>query len=84
MPYVAWSIIYTGIQSTAGFGTWTCELRHLASNLAYGTAWYHLYFLLVSMQIYLLFPLIERAGPGDGPPSRGAADDQRRPAAGRS
>jgi peptidoglycan/LPS O-acetylase OafA/YrhL len=60
VPYIAWSIIYTGIQATAGFGTWTGELRHLASNLAYGTAWYHLYFLLVSMQIYLLFPLIER------------------------
>ncbi len=26
--------------------------------MALGTAWYHLYFLLVSMQIYLVFPLI--------------------------
>ncbi len=60
VPYLAWSIIYSGIQSTAGFGSWTAQLRHLASNIAYGTAWYHLYFLLVSMQIYLLFPLIER------------------------
>ena len=36
------------------------ELAPPGRNLAYGTAWYHLYFLLVSMQIYLLFPLIER------------------------
>ena len=60
VPYLAWSVIYTGIQSTAGFGSWTWQLRHLASNIADGTAWYHLYFLLVSMQIYLLWPLIDR------------------------
>jgi peptidoglycan/LPS O-acetylase OafA/YrhL len=59
VPYVAWSVIYTGIQATAGFRSWGYEAGHLASNLAYGTAWYHLYFLLVTMQIYLLFPLIE-------------------------
>ena len=60
VPYIAWSVIYTGIEATTNFGTWTSELRHLGSNLAYGTAWYHLYFLLVSMQIYLLWPLIDR------------------------
>ncbi len=60
VPYIAWSVIYTGIEATTSFGTWTSELRHLGSNLAYGTAWYHLYFLLVSMQIYLLWPLIDR------------------------
>jgi peptidoglycan/LPS O-acetylase OafA/YrhL len=59
VPYVAWSLVYTGIQATAGVGSFGSELHHLADNLAFGTAWYHLYFLLVSMQIYLLFPLIE-------------------------
>jgi peptidoglycan/LPS O-acetylase OafA/YrhL len=59
VPYITWSVIYTALQSTAGFRSWSYEFGHLASNLAYGTAWYHLYFLLVSMQIYLLFPLIE-------------------------
>ncbi len=59
VPYIAWSIIYTGIQATAGVGTWTSELHHLGSNLLFGQAWYHLYFLLVSIQIYLLFPLIQ-------------------------
>jgi peptidoglycan/LPS O-acetylase OafA/YrhL len=58
VPYVTWTVIYTGIQSTAGFGSWAHEIHHLAENLLFGTAWYHLYFLLVSMQIYLLFPLI--------------------------
>jgi peptidoglycan/LPS O-acetylase OafA/YrhL len=33
-------------------------LRHLPQDLVLGTAWYHLYFLLVSMQIYLVFPVI--------------------------
>jgi peptidoglycan/LPS O-acetylase OafA/YrhL len=60
VPYVTWSIIYTGIQATAGWRSSSYELNHLLSNLAFGTAWYHLYFLLVSMQIYLLFPLIDR------------------------
>src|SRR5207248_4209556 len=33
-------------------------LRALAGDLIQGTAWYHLYFLLVTMQVYLLFPAL--------------------------
>ncbi len=64
VPYVVWTALYTGL---AGFA-WTGAglvftapaLRTFALNLATGTAWYHLYFLLVSMQFYLLFPLFQR------------------------
>jgi peptidoglycan/LPS O-acetylase OafA/YrhL len=58
VPYVAWTLVYTGIQATATFNSWSYQLGRVGTNLLYGTAWYHLYFLLVSMQIYLLFPLI--------------------------
>ena len=55
VPYLTWSVIYEFIkQHESVLGT----LRHLPSDIALGTAWYHLYFLLVSMQIYLVFPVI--------------------------
>jgi peptidoglycan/LPS O-acetylase OafA/YrhL len=37
------------------FASW---LQQTLLDAVRGTAWYHMYFLLVSMQIYLLFPLI--------------------------
>jgi surface polysaccharide O-acyltransferase-like enzyme len=58
---VTWSVIYTFLNykdhpmPAAGEVTLT-----LLKNLALGTAWYHMYFLLVSMQIYLIYPLIAR------------------------
>jgi peptidoglycan/LPS O-acetylase OafA/YrhL len=55
VPYLAWSVIYEVIKQHESI---TATLRHLPSDLALGTAWYHLYFLLVSMQIYLVFPAI--------------------------
>jgi surface polysaccharide O-acyltransferase-like enzyme len=57
-PYVAWSVIYTIIQRDGAFG-WSFVSK-LGNNLAVGDAWYHLYFLLVSLQIYLLYPLLAR------------------------
>ena len=57
VPYVTWSAVYYGYSilgpahapfSTATFG----------HDLLYGGAKYHLYFLLVTMQLYLAFPLI--------------------------
>jgi peptidoglycan/LPS O-acetylase OafA/YrhL len=57
LPYLLWSLVYfvanpvpwTPVASAVG------EFGH---ELLTGTARYHLYFLLVSMQIYLVFPLI--------------------------
>ncbi|HEY0530588.1 MAG TPA: acyltransferase [Actinoplanes sp.] len=51
VPYLVWSAIYV---LAAG------QPRRLPVALLTGTASYHLYFLLVSMQLYLVFPLLRR------------------------
>lgn len=60
VPYVVWSIIYTVLSLTGGPIPPGEIARRLAVNLVTGAACYHLYFLLVSMQFYLLFPLFLR------------------------
>ncbi|WP_055731191.1 acyltransferase [Sciscionella sediminilitoris] len=60
LPYVVWTLIYTVLTFTTietpesvWGGLWTT-----ICNLLQGTGWFHLYFLLVSMQMYLLFPVL--------------------------
>lgn len=64
VPYAVWTVLYTALQEFTWTGTGLVFAaptpRTLVLNLATGTAWYHLYFLLVSMQFYLLFPLFQR------------------------
>jgi peptidoglycan/LPS O-acetylase OafA/YrhL len=54
VPYLAWSVIYlviswaTGGRQAPWDGAWQALLT--------GTAWYHLYFLLVTMQFYVVLP----------------------------
>jgi peptidoglycan/LPS O-acetylase OafA/YrhL len=59
VPYLAWSVIY---YAYAVYGP--PQMRPSASALGwdilYGSAEYHLYFLLVTLQLYLAFPLISR------------------------
>ncbi len=61
IPYVAWSLIYSLVTWYQGPRTETLShwLSQFGRNLLDGGACYHLYFLVVSMQVYLLFPLIE-------------------------
>ncbi|MCL8207351.1 MAG: acyltransferase [Actinomycetia bacterium] len=56
-PYVIWSIFYLvyGGALRQGLGPFLATLGHA---LLTGTAWFHLYYLLVTMQIYLAFPLL--------------------------
>jgi peptidoglycan/LPS O-acetylase OafA/YrhL len=54
VPYVAWSLIYFFARGE------TTDVRAFGAMLLGGTASYHLYFLLVSMQLYLVFPLLRR------------------------
>ena len=60
IPYLAWSAIYLA------FHSWSLPLHARLSwstvlwDVATGNAEYHLYFLLVSMQLYLVFPLLLR------------------------
>lgn len=59
VPYVAWSGIYYAY-TVLGPQHATPSASDFASDLLYGGAEYHLYFLLVTIQLYLLFPLIRR------------------------
>ncbi len=61
VPYLAWSVFFwayamvTGAQPFTGVSS---ALLKLGSDLLTGGAWYHLYFLLVTMQVYVLFPVL--------------------------
>jgi surface polysaccharide O-acyltransferase-like enzyme len=59
LPYLLWSGVYLSLilSTTEWRGVWGTA-RYVLHNIVYGASWYHLYFLLVSMQIYLLFPLM--------------------------
>lgn len=54
-PYVAWTLIYWLLPTGTPLGLGPA-LRQLGINLA--TGWFHLYFLLVTMQLYALYPLL--------------------------
>jgi peptidoglycan/LPS O-acetylase OafA/YrhL len=60
VPYVVWSVIYYVAsnlysQSDKAPVQYVVDLLY---RIVTGSAWYHLYFLLVTMQVYLLVPLI--------------------------
>lgn len=61
VPYLVWSAIYVGyddlVQPPASI--WAGLLAYVVAVVT-GTAAYHLYFLLVTMQVYLLLPLVLR------------------------
>src|SRR5579859_7336597 len=57
IPYLCWTLIYFLYQlPTAHYGSTTAALRGLAKMAA--TGYFQLYFLLVIMQFYLVFPLV--------------------------
>ncbi|MFB8007132.1 acyltransferase [Nocardia sp. NPDC056000] len=62
IPYVLWSVIYWAYSIHLGqiHGSVSWLLSRLGLDLLFGTAYYHLYFLLVTMQVYLLFPLLPK------------------------
>lgn len=60
VPYVVWTAIYSGLNLVTVPLPPEAALQAFGWALVTGTAWYHLYFLLVSMQFYLLFPLFQR------------------------
>ena len=57
LPYLAWSLIYF-LADSPDLNPLGPALQTFADTVLHATARYHLYFLLVSMQIYLVFPLI--------------------------
>jgi peptidoglycan/LPS O-acetylase OafA/YrhL len=61
VPYLVWSLIYLAISDYPEYhrdptlGAFALQYLRIVFQ---GTAWYHLYFLLVTMQVYLLVPVI--------------------------
>lgn len=58
LPYLAWSLIYEAAR--AGQAGGALSVRTVAADLLTGGAKYHLYFLLVTMQLYFVFPVLLR------------------------
>ncbi|KAA9157922.1 acyltransferase [Amycolatopsis acidicola] len=61
VPYVLWTCVYFGLDSSLvpwpSFGLW---LETLGQRVSWGNEWYHLYFLHLTIQLSLLFPLLRR------------------------
>ncbi len=57
VPYVAWTVIYV-IADAVPLHPLSVAARTFGTDLLTGAARYHLYFLLVTMQLYLVFPLV--------------------------
>lgn len=57
IPYATWTLIY---QLQGGLAQHSVGefLSVFWNNLVTSNAWYHLYFLLLTMQIYLIFPIV--------------------------
>jgi peptidoglycan/LPS O-acetylase OafA/YrhL len=56
VPYLAWTVIY--YLYSVGTGQVRPSLTTFAIDVVSGGAMYHLYFLLVTLQLYLVFPAI--------------------------
>jgi peptidoglycan/LPS O-acetylase OafA/YrhL len=57
IPYLCWNVIYfCYLLSTRNYPSWTAALGHLGYMIE--TGYYQLYFLLVILQFYLVFPLV--------------------------
>jgi peptidoglycan/LPS O-acetylase OafA/YrhL len=58
VPYLVWSAIYYEVNVRQSHGGWSWAT--FGHDLIYGGAEYHLYFLVVTLQLYLAFPLLVR------------------------
>lgn len=60
IPFITWTLIYSAIGLAAAPRSLRESVISVLYNLGTGRGWFHLYFLLVSLQFYLLFPLYIR------------------------
>ncbi len=63
LPYVLWTILYTLYSSRKQLavwlsGDWDAPLLLAGKHLLMGTGYVHLYFLLIVLQLYVLYPLL--------------------------
>jgi surface polysaccharide O-acyltransferase-like enzyme len=59
LPYALWSIVYIIAFHDEGFPLWS-EIYKLPAHLFAGTAMYHLWYVIMIIQFYLLYPLIQK------------------------
>ncbi len=59
MPYLLWSSVYLLLRILEGGKTHT--LKEIGTILLHGQASYHLYFIIIIMQLYLIYPLLRKA-----------------------
>ena len=57
-PYLLWSVFY--VLFTAFTNRLPIAWSSLPSALIYGTGYYHLYFVIILLQLYLLYPLLSK------------------------
>lgn len=57
IPYLGWSFAYFFIYVFAGF--YAISLSNILAVIFLGTGEYHLYFVVILLQLYFLFPLIK-------------------------
>lgn len=64
IPYLAWSIIYMLFNLRGKYGEVLSDLpqflKTLGRNIIYGTSELHLYFVIIIIQMYLLYPLLSK------------------------
>ncbi|MCX7745671.1 MAG: acyltransferase [Clostridia bacterium] len=62
IPYVIWTVIYFVYSFRHKLDVlWNDKatlLNTLGKDLIYGVTWYHLYFIIIILQLYLLYPLL--------------------------
>ncbi|MBY6037350.1 acyltransferase [Fictibacillus nanhaiensis] len=66
MPFVIWSIFYQFITIYILGGTLPTDPKVLLYNFTMGESFYHLYFMAIVVQFYLLFPLLQLIKSGLG------------------
>ncbi|MEA1961715.1 MAG: acyltransferase [Bacillota bacterium] len=57
-PYVLWSLFYIALTSV--LSGQPVSLPHLPSQILWGTGYYHLYFVIIIIQLYLLYPFLRK------------------------
>jgi len=58
VPYLVWSTFYFILKTVCFRGSTALSLNFIGRELVNGTAYYHLYFLLIVIQLYLFIPLV--------------------------
>jgi surface polysaccharide O-acyltransferase-like enzyme len=60
LPYAVWSLVYILIETAFNESVWP-ETKQIFIYILTGTAFYHLWYVAMIIQLYLLFPFIQRA-----------------------